>query len=153
MTETYELTRKIYIQAQPETIFSYLTIEAKMKEWFGEVVEADAKPGGIFRVGNSNGTCNCTGQYVELVPHSKVVFTWGGVEDLEPGDSTVEISLRPEGDGTHLTLRHYNIRLKPAADSFGQGWKEHAFPLLQSICEGRIPDGLCFESELRCCKD
>ena len=80
MTETYELTRKIYIQAQPETIFSYLTIEAKMKEWFGEVVEADAKPGGIFRFGNSNGTCNCTGQYVELVPHSKVVFTWGGVE-------------------------------------------------------------------------
>ena len=43
MTETYELTRKIYIQAQPETIFSYLTIEAKMKEWFGEVVEADAQ--------------------------------------------------------------------------------------------------------------
>ena len=31
MTETYGLTRKIYIQAQPETIFSYLTIEAKMK--------------------------------------------------------------------------------------------------------------------------
>ena len=38
MTETYELTREIYIQAQPETVFSYLTLKAKMMEWFGEIV-------------------------------------------------------------------------------------------------------------------
>ena len=153
MTETYELTREIFIQAQPETVFSYLTVEDKMKEWFGEIVEADAKPGGIFHVGNKNGTCDCTGKYVELVPHSKVVFTWGGAEKLESGESTVEITLQSKGDGTQLTLRHYNIRLKPAADSFGQGWREHALPLLQSICEGRKPDGLCFESDLRCQKN
>ncbi|MBN4079912.1 SRPBCC domain-containing protein, partial [bacterium AH-315-C08] len=50
MTDSYELTREIYIKAQPETVFSYLTVESKMKEWYGEIVEADPKPGGIFRV-------------------------------------------------------------------------------------------------------
>ena len=116
-----------------------------MKEWFGEVVEAKAEPGGIFLVGKLDGT-ECRGEYVEVVPNQKVVFTWGGIEGLAPGDSTVEVILKPEGQATRLTLRHYNIRLKPSADSFGQGWKEHAFPLLKDVCEGRKPDGLCFES-------
>ncbi len=153
MTDSYEVIREITIQAQPETVFSYLTEQDKMLQWFGEVVEADAKPGGVFRVSNHAGSLDCRGKYLEAIPHSKVVFTWGGVEDLAPGDSTVEITLRSEGDGTHLTLRHYNIRLKPAADSFGQGWREHALPLLQDICEGRTPDGLCMDSNYRCRKD
>lgn len=150
MTETYELTREIYIQAQPETVFSYLTVESKMKEWFGEIVEADAKPGGVFRVAKTDETADCRGHYVEVVPYEKVVFKWGGIEGLEPDESTVEITLKPEGSGTQLMLRHYNVRLKSAADSFGQGWKEHALPLLKTVAEGRIPDGLCFESGDKC---
>ena len=38
MSETYELTREITIEASPETVFGFLTEESKMKEWFGEVV-------------------------------------------------------------------------------------------------------------------
>ena len=82
-----------------------------------------------------------------------MVFTWGGIEDLGPGESTVEIILKSQGKATHLTLRHYNIRLKPSADSFGQGWKEHALPLLKDIAEGKKPDGLCFESGNECHKE
>ena len=47
-TESFEITREVVIEAKPATIFPYLTDEAKMKEWFGEIVEADAQPGGIF---------------------------------------------------------------------------------------------------------
>lgn len=148
MNDTYELTCEIFIQAQPETVFSYLTVEAKMKEWFGEVIEA--KPGGIFRVAKKDGTANCQGKYIEVVPYEKVVFSWGGIEGLEPGESTVEIILEPKGNGTQLTLRHYNVRLKPAADSFGQGWKEHALPLLKIVSEGGTADGLCFQSGQEC---
>jgi uncharacterized protein YndB with AHSA1/START domain len=151
MTESYELTREIYIQAQPETVFSYLTVESKMKEWYGEIVEADAKPGGVFRVAKNDGTADCRGHYVEVVPFEKVGFNWGGIEGLEPDESSVEITLKPEGNGgTRLILRHYNVRLKSAADSFGQGWKEHALPLLKTVSEGGTPDGLCFESGHEC---
>ncbi len=154
MSETYELTREITIEASPETVFGFLTEEAKMKQWFGEVVEAYPKPGGMFHVGEKNPNGNhCRGEFVEIIPHEKVVFTWGGIEDLELGDSTVEILLKAQGKSTHLTLRHYNVRLKPSADSFSQGWKEHALPLLKDIAEGRKPDGLCFESSNECHKE
>ena len=152
MSEMYEVTRDILINASPETVYSYLTEEEKMKEWFGEVVESVARPGGKFLVGKLDGT-ECRGEYVEVIPNKKVVFTWGGIEDLPPGDSKVEIILKADGQATHLTLRHYNIRLKPSADSFGQGWKEHAFPLLKDVCEGRKPDGLCFETGHECKSD
>lgn len=145
MTETYELSHEVAIDAKPETVFSYLTDESRMKEWFGEIVEADPRPGGIFHVGKHDGE-HCRGQYVEVKPYEKVVFTWGGILGMEDGASTVEIKLEPKGNSTHLTLRHYNIPLKPAADSFNEGWEHHAFPLLKAVSEGRKPDGLCFES-------
>jgi uncharacterized protein YndB with AHSA1/START domain len=154
MSETYELTREIVIGASPETVFSFLTEEAKMKQWFGEVVEADLRPGGVFHVGENNPNGHqCRGKFVEIVPHEKVVFTFGGIENIEPGDSTVEILLKTQGKSTQLTLRHYNIRLKPSADSFGQGWGEHALPLLKDAAEGKKPDGLCFESGNECHKE
>lgn len=154
MSEIYELTREIVIDASLETVFGFLTEEAKMKQWFGEVVEADPKPGGVFHVGESDPKGHqCRGEFVEIVPHEKVVFTFGGIENIEPGESTVEILLKAQGSATHLTLRHYNIRLKPSADSFGQGWGEHALPLLKDAAEGRKPDGLCFESGNECHKE
>jgi uncharacterized protein YndB with AHSA1/START domain len=154
MSKAFELTREIVIGASPEAVFSFLTEQAKMKQWFGEVVEVDPSIGGVFHVGESNPSGNhCRGEFVEIIPNEKVVFTWGGVEDLEPGESTVEIILKSQGKATHLTLRHYNIRLKPSADSFGQGWKEHALPLLKDVAEGGKPDGLCFESGNECHKE
>jgi len=36
------------------------------------------------------------------------VFTWGGVEGLRPGQSTVEFLLEPDGGGTLVKLRHYD---------------------------------------------
>jgi len=153
MSETYELTREITINASPETVFSFLTEESKMKQWFGQVVEADLRPGGVFHVGENNPDGHqCRGEFVEIVPHNKLVFTFGGIENIEPGESTVEILLKAQGKSTQLTLRHYNIRLKPSADSFGQGWSEHALPLLKDAAEGKKPDGLCFESGNECHK-
>ena len=149
MSESYELTREIVIQAPPATVFPFLTEEARMKEWLAEVVETEPQSGGVFHIGTLDGV-HCRGEFIEIVPNEKVVFTWGGIENLAPGESTVEIVLKSQGDATHLTLRHYNIRLKPSADSFGEGWKDHALPRLKDIAEGRTPDGLCFESGNEC---
>ena len=59
-------------------------------------------PGGIYRVlvGGKN---QSAGEYVEVVPHEKVVFTFGWEQEgnpITPGSSTVEITLHPEGDKT-----------------------------------------------------
>lgn len=147
--ETLELTREIRINASPEMVFTFLTQEIRMKEWLAEIVEIDPQPGGVFHIGTADGI-HCRGKFLEVVPDQKVVFTWGGIEKLDPGESTVEIILKPEGQGTHLTLRHYNIRLKPSAESFGEGWECHALPRLKEISEGRTPDGVCFSSGNDC---
>ena len=149
MTQSYEVVREIVIQAKPETIFPYLTNEAKMKEWFGEIVEADARPGGIFHVGTNDGL-HCRGEYVEILPNEKVVFTWGGLHEMEPGESTVEVTLHSEGSATRLTLRHYNLHQREAADGFAEGWETKAFPLLKAVSEGQNPEGRCFHSGSEC---
>ncbi len=148
-TETFEIIREVVIQAKPATIFPYLTDEAKMKDWFGEIVEADARPGGIFHVGTNDGM-HCRGEYVEVSPFEKVVFTWGGLHDMEPGESTVEVTLKEEGSATRLTLRHYNVRQREAADGFAEGWETKAFPLLKAISEGQKPKARCFQSGSGC---
>ena len=49
------------------------------------------------------------------------MFTWGGVEGLEPGQSTVEFVLEPDGGGTLVQLRHYGLP-RPAVEPHRRGW-------------------------------
>jgi hypothetical protein len=67
--------------------------------WLAELVEADARPGGVFRIFGPVGV-SIEGTYLEVVPDRKVVFTWGGVEGVKPGQSTVEFLLERDDDGT-----------------------------------------------------
>ena len=59
---------------------------------------------------------------------------------MEPGESTVEVTLKEEGGATRLTLRHYNVRQREAADGFADGWETKAFPLLKAVSEGQKPE-------------
>jgi uncharacterized protein YndB with AHSA1/START domain len=48
------------------------------------------------------------GEFLEVTPPWRVVFTWTFEEgDLEPEASRVEVELRPDGDGTLLRLAHF----------------------------------------------
>jgi len=51
MTEgSDDIRLEIHIKASPETVFALLTDPAHMQTWFAETVEADPRPGGIFRI-------------------------------------------------------------------------------------------------------
>jgi uncharacterized protein YndB with AHSA1/START domain len=69
-----------------------------------------------------NGMC-ARGQFVELVPDKRVVFTWGWVDmpELPPGSTIVEIDLEATGDGTLIRLTHREL---PAGqtDVHRMGW-------------------------------
>jgi hypothetical protein len=54
------------------------------------------------------------------------VFTWGFEESsvgVAPGTSTVEVTLRPDGDGTHLRLVHRDLPAEAVGDHT-EGWDE-----------------------------
>ncbi len=132
---------EVRIDASPETVFALLTDAAHMQTWFAELVEADPRPGGSFRISGPAGV-SIEGTYLEVIPNRKVVFTWGGVEGLKPGQSTVEFLLEPNGEGTLLRLRHYGLP-GPAVEPHRRGWVYSGLVKLKDAAEGRTPAGLC----------
>jgi uncharacterized protein YndB with AHSA1/START domain len=121
--------RTVQIEARPETVFAFFVDPEKMVRWMGRAATLDPRPGGIYRC-DINGKNIARGEYREVVPFSKIVFSfgWEGGDTPAPGQSTVEILLTPDGDGTHLRLRHHG--LDPAErSSHGEGW-DHFLPRL-----------------------
>jgi uncharacterized protein YndB with AHSA1/START domain len=136
-----EIRLEVRINASQETVFALLTDPARMKTWFAEFVEADPRPGGLFRISGPAGVA-IEGTYLEVIPHRKVVFTWGGVEGLKPGQSTVEFLLEPDGAGTLVFLRHYGLPGR-TVESHRQGWIKSGLAKLKDAAEGRRPTRLC----------
>lgn len=121
-----ELVREIMIDASPETIWPFLVDPAKHVEWMGTVADIDARPGGRYRV-LVKGEHQSSGEFIEVVPHERVVFTFGWEEEgnpITPGSSTVEISLHPEGNKTRVQLAHRGIPEEAVSDHTG-GWDHY----------------------------
>ncbi|MFI9560378.1 SRPBCC domain-containing protein [Nonomuraea endophytica] len=120
------IERTVRIAARRETVFRFFTDPERLARWWGRA-EADARPGGVLRVAMDGGPRPVMlGEFVELVPGERIVFTFGwepapGVPDVPPGSSRVEVTLEEEGDGTVLTLRHSGL---PAVlgEETGAGW-------------------------------
>ena len=101
-----ELEREIVIDATPETVFELLTVPERHTAWEGTEVELDPRPGGIYRVLVA-GEYQAAGNFVEVVPNEKVVFTFGWEMEgnpIVPGSTTVEYTLIPEGNKTRLVV-------------------------------------------------
>ncbi len=134
------LEKEVRIAARPETVFQYLVDPQRMMMWMGVEATLDPRPGGVYRV-NVTGSEFASGEFVEVVPHSRVVYTWGWEGDgsvVPPGSSTVEIDLTSDGDGTVLRIRHSGLPDKEQRDLHSMGW-EHYFERLKAVSEGRDP--------------
>jgi uncharacterized protein YndB with AHSA1/START domain len=121
-----ELVREIVIDATPETIWPFLTEPEKHVQWLGTVVDIDPRPGGTYGA-LVGGEHQSRGEYVEVVPRERVVFTFGWDEPdhpIPPGSTTVEISLHPEGDKTRVRLVHRGLPAD-AVEDHGHGWARY----------------------------
>jgi uncharacterized protein YndB with AHSA1/START domain len=125
-TQTIVVEREVRVSASPETIFPFLIDPEKIVRWKGTDAMLDPRPGGIYRV-NVAGKNMARGEFVEVTPNSKVVFTWGweGDEEVPPGSSTVEMSLTPDGDETIVRLRHTDLPTKESAAKHTMGWDHY----------------------------
>ena len=134
-TRTVEQTLRI--EARPETVWRYWTDPQRMCEWWGATAELDPRPGGTCLVEMGGGPV-MRGEYLELVPHERIVFSFGwdptdGAPAVTPGSTRVEITLTDDGGDTIMTLRHTGI---PAAiaEEHRAGWA-HFLPLLAAAVE------------------
>ena len=135
---TIELT--IIIEADPETVFSFLIDPKLMAEWFGISHVLEAKPGGTFRVEVSEDNI-AVGVFIEVSPPRRVAFTWGWksanalLSTLKPDSSTVEIDLEPHPRGTLLRLVHRGLP-EGLAQIHRERWEHYLDQLAAVVQEG-----------------
>jgi uncharacterized protein YndB with AHSA1/START domain len=141
--EQVSLEREVRIAASPETIWDFLVDEDKATRWMGQTASFDARPGGAYRNEVIPGHV-ARGEFVELDPPRRLVFTWGwepgkdGPNPVPPGSSTVEIELVPDGVGTLLHFTHRDLPSAAAAESHGLGW-DHYLERLELAATGGDP--------------
>jgi len=86
--------------------------------------ECDARVGGRYRwvMQAPNGEeYDVSGVLRELVPNEKLVFTWAWKGTPERV-SLVTVSIKPDGDGSLLTLVHEQFFDEDARDRHQHGW-------------------------------
>jgi uncharacterized protein YndB with AHSA1/START domain len=88
-----------------------------------------------------NAQAPARGQYVEVVPHTRIVFTfgWEGDHNVPPGSSTVEVTLTPEGAGTHVRLVHRGLLTATMREQHRDGW-QHYLARLSVAGGGDVPE-------------
>jgi uncharacterized protein YndB with AHSA1/START domain len=127
-------TRALYFErrlaAPPQRVWRALTERAELARWLTDTT-IEPRVGGEVLVdwgeaGRSTGTV-LTWRPPEVLEYS---WVWEGVHD-----SVLRLELRPDGDGTYLTLEHRAVAPEVAWD-MGSGW--HAFlDGLADLVEGR----------------
>jgi uncharacterized protein YndB with AHSA1/START domain len=124
------LTLKRRVNATPAKVFAAWIDPEKVKRWMGpgEVkvlrVESDPRTGGRYRwlMQSPNGEeHDISGVYREVVPNEKLVFTWASKSTPER-ESLVTVSIKPDGNGSMLTLTHEQFFDEEARDRHEQGW-------------------------------
>jgi uncharacterized protein YndB with AHSA1/START domain len=141
------IVREIHIRATPETVFEFFTDAGKLTRWLATEATLDPRPGGVChqehaKEDGSGGSYHMRGDFVEVTPPERVVFTWGFTDPdvgVPPGSSVVDVTLTPDGDGTRLRLEHRDL---PAAaiDSHSGGWTgmlERLVSAVMTTAEGK----------------
>lgn len=130
---------EIRFAAPPAEVFPYFVDPERYVRWQGMRAELDPRPGGVFRVWMDNETV-ASGEYLEIEQPHRVVFTWGwqGSESIPPGSTTVELTLRADGDATILSLRHTGLPDGAAAAMHEEGWASF-MGRLQLVVRGEDP--------------
>jgi len=104
------IERQLFIEARPSTIFSYFTDASKLRLWLGQQAQLDPVEGGRLQI-DMNSQDIVLGAFRSIEPFERIVFTWGwrGSDSHPPGSSVVEVTLKPEANGTWLHLRHASV--------------------------------------------
>ena len=125
------LTIKRRFKAPPAKVFAAWTKPELMARWLGPtdvqkvVAESDPRVGGRYRIQMimAEDVHDVSGTYREFVPDEKLVFTWAWKSTPER-ESLVTVTIKPDGDGSLMTLLHEQFFDEAARDGHNRGWTE-----------------------------
>ena len=131
--ENTSLEIKRFINAPPARVYAAWTDPAQLKEWFGPVwvrtceLVAEPRVGGKFRwdvISCDGEEVTIQGEYREVVPGKKIVFTWKHCDDelWENRISIVTVGISDRIGGTELRLRHEQLPDEESREGHNRGW-------------------------------
>lgn len=125
MEPTDRFSQETRIEADPATVFAFLTDPERLLRWMGVSATLQPEPGGLFLVDVSGGHV-ARGEYKEVVPVSRLTYSfgWESHGSVPPGSSLVEIDLLPQGGGTLLRLTHSGLPPDQVA-LHAEGWAHY----------------------------
>ncbi len=137
------------LRTKPERIYkAFLNAEA-MAKWLPPygftctVHHLDAKVGGTFRMSFSNFTTgnghSFGGEYIELVPSSKISYTDKFEDPNLPGQMKTTVTLTPVSCGTEVSIVQEGLPEMIPLEMCYLGWQESLMQLAHLV-EPEIPD-------------
>jgi uncharacterized protein YndB with AHSA1/START domain len=136
------------IRARPPIVFDAVTTAEGIAQWWGPdagpvlMAEADVRVGGRFRLRFRmlDGTEHeSSGLYLELRRPERVVMSWRWTGAEDPGESRIEITLRPIPEGTELTFSHLLLQDEETRRSHEAGWSGALNKLEALFADRAIP--------------
>jgi len=132
-SEKTSLEIKRFINAPRARVYAAWTDLAQLKQWWGpEGVQtrnftSDARVGGKYRwdlLNQEGEEMTVYGEYRELVPGKKIVFTWQWDDDeaWKNVSSVVTVELADRDGGTELRLIHEKLPSEQSRDRHNEGW-------------------------------
>jgi uncharacterized protein YndB with AHSA1/START domain len=137
------------IRTQPERVYQAFLNADAMAKWlppYGftcKVHHMDATVGGGFKMSFTNfGTGNghsFGGEYLELVPGSKICYTDKFDDPNLPGTMTTTVTLKPVLCGTDVSIVQTGVPEMIPVEMCYLGWQE-SLAQLATLVEPNIPD-------------
>ena len=134
---------KRVIKAPPDRVYAAWTDPAQLRKWFGPEnvqtrnIVAETHVGGKFRwdLTNSEGEeITACGEYREVQPDTKIVFTWRWEDDEDwERDSVVTVELSDCDGGTEVRLTHEQLPSEESRDRHTEGWQS-VLDKLEGFC-------------------
>jgi uncharacterized protein YndB with AHSA1/START domain len=124
----------VHIAATPELVWRFWTDPDHLVRWMGRIAQLEPRAGGTFRLDYGQGDV-ASGRVLEADAPRRLVFTWGWEnpdDPIQPGGSTVEVSLEPDADGTRLRLRHSGLDAA-SREGHHEGWQYFLGRLSEAI--------------------
>lgn len=124
------LTIRRRLKATPARVWAAWTNPAHLTKWFGPdggpvlVAETDLRTGGRFHIvfcTEDGEEHDVSGVYQDVIQDEKLVFSWAWRSTPER-QSQVTVSIKPDGDGSMLTLFHEQLFDEATRDRHEFGW-------------------------------
>lgn len=134
--------------APRQSVFDAWTNPQVLKRWWAAaptwetpLAEVDAREGGSYRLSmrtDEGDVHTVRGEYTEISPPERLVYTWAWEEGPEPAmagsESTlVVVEFVEDGDGTLVKLTHSGFASEQIRDLHVQGWEAVLANLERSV--------------------